>query len=49
MLPALADGLPVGVQFMDPRLSDCDLLRLGHTFQQLTDHHELEPPELPAV
>jgi len=39
----LADGLPVGVQFMGPRLSDCSLLRLGHAFQQVTDHHELEP------
>jgi aspartyl-tRNA(Asn)/glutamyl-tRNA(Gln) amidotransferase subunit A len=40
----LADGLPVGVQFMGPRLSDCGLLRLGHAFQQMTDHHEMEPP-----
>jgi aspartyl-tRNA(Asn)/glutamyl-tRNA(Gln) amidotransferase subunit A len=39
----LADGLPVGMQFMGPRLSDCDLLRLGRAFQQMTDHHELEP------
>jgi len=38
----LADGLPAGVQFIGPRLSDCDLLRLGYAFQQLTDHHLLE-------
>ncbi|MDR0499117.1 MAG: Asp-tRNA(Asn)/Glu-tRNA(Gln) amidotransferase subunit GatA [Holophagales bacterium] len=32
----LANGLPVGIQFIGPRLSDCSLLRLGYTFQQLT-------------
>jgi len=33
-MPAgLADGLPVGIQFIGPRLSDCDLLRLGLAFQ----------------
>jgi aspartyl-tRNA(Asn)/glutamyl-tRNA(Gln) amidotransferase subunit A len=50
-LPALTvpagqtDGLPVGVQFIGPRLSDCALLRLGHTFQQLTDFHLAVPPD----
>jgi aspartyl-tRNA(Asn)/glutamyl-tRNA(Gln) amidotransferase subunit A len=55
VLPALADipalsvpaglagGLPVGIQFIGPRLSDCSVLRLGHTFQQLTGHHTLTP------
>jgi len=33
-MPAgLADGLPAGIQFIGPRLSDCDLLRLGLAFQ----------------
>jgi len=31
----LANGLPVGIQFVGPSLSDCNLLRLGYTFQQL--------------
>jgi len=45
-LPAgLASGMPVGIQLIGPRLSDCSLLRLGYTFQQLTDHHALMPPE----
>jgi aspartyl-tRNA(Asn)/glutamyl-tRNA(Gln) amidotransferase subunit A len=39
----LANGLPVGIQFIGPRLSDCNLLQLGHTFQQLTDYHTLSP------
>jgi aspartyl-tRNA(Asn)/glutamyl-tRNA(Gln) amidotransferase subunit A len=39
----LADGLPVGIQLLGPRLSDSRLLRLGRAFQQVTDHHLLEP------
>jgi len=45
----LANGMPVGIQLIGPRLSDCNLLRLGFTFQQLTDHHTLLPPENHAV
>jgi aspartyl-tRNA(Asn)/glutamyl-tRNA(Gln) amidotransferase subunit A len=46
-LPAgLANGLPVGIQLIGPRLSDCSLLRLGFTFQQLTGHHTLLPAEI---
>jgi aspartyl-tRNA(Asn)/glutamyl-tRNA(Gln) amidotransferase subunit A len=39
----LADGLPVGIQFIGPRLSDCALLRLGHAFQELTNWHLAAP------
>jgi len=40
----LADGLPVGVQFIGPRLSDCRLLALGRAFQEVTDYHLMKPP-----
>jgi aspartyl-tRNA(Asn)/glutamyl-tRNA(Gln) amidotransferase subunit A len=39
----LADGLPVGIQFIGPRLSDSTLLRLGHAFQELTNWHLAAP------
>lgn len=48
VLPAgLADGLPVGFQFVGPAFSDVALLEAGHAFQLLTDHHRCAPP-LPA-
>ncbi|MBI4914129.1 MAG: Asp-tRNA(Asn)/Glu-tRNA(Gln) amidotransferase subunit GatA [Acidobacteria bacterium] len=43
-LPAgLADGLPVGLQFIARSLEDVFLLELAHAFQQITSHHKLRP------
>jgi aspartyl-tRNA(Asn)/glutamyl-tRNA(Gln) amidotransferase subunit A len=36
-------GLPVGVQLQGPPLAEGRLLRVGHLFQQLTDHHRRRP------
>ena len=49
-LPALSvpcgfsEGLPVGMQFIGPHLSDGALLRLGHAYQQATNWHQARPP-----
>ena len=49
-LPALSvpcgfsEGLPVGMQFIGPHLSDGGLLRLGHAYQQATNWHQARPP-----
>ena len=49
-LPALSvpcgfsEGLPVGMQFIGPHLSDGTLLRLGHAYQQATNWHQARPP-----
>ena len=48
-LPALAvpagfsSGMPVGLQFVGPSLSDVQLLEVGAAFQDLTDHHLRKP------
>ncbi len=48
-LPALAvpagfsNGMPVGLQFVGPSLSDVQLLEVGAAFQDLTDHHLRKP------
>ena len=39
-----SEGLPVGMQFIGPHLSDATLLRLGHAYQQVTDWHKARPP-----
>ncbi len=38
-----SEGLPVGMQFIGPHLSDATLLRLGHAYQQVTDWHKARP------
>ena len=48
-LPALslpcgfADGLPVGMQFIGPPLSEQTLLRASHAYEQATDWHKQRP------
>lgn len=37
------EGLPMGLQFVGPPLSESLLLRLSHAFQSVTDHHEKAP------
>jgi len=45
-LPAgFKDGLPVGMQIISKQFSEDLLLRVGHRFQQETDHH-LKTPKL---
>ena len=39
-----SEGLPVGMQFMSPALSEATLLRLGNTYQKATDWHLCRPP-----
>jgi aspartyl-tRNA(Asn)/glutamyl-tRNA(Gln) amidotransferase subunit A len=40
----LAEGLPVGLQLLGRSFDEASLLRLGHAFEQATDHHEAAPP-----
>ncbi len=53
-LPALAlpagfhEGLPVGIQLIGPAFQESRLLRAGHAFQQVTDHHLHHPILAPA-
>ena len=38
-----SQGLPVGIQFMGPMLSEATLLRLAHAYEQATDWHQRRP------
>jgi aspartyl-tRNA(Asn)/glutamyl-tRNA(Gln) amidotransferase subunit A len=40
----LVDGLPVGLALVGPRLGEAAVLRVAHSFQQVTDWHERRPP-----
>lgn len=42
----LSSGLPVGMQLMAPRFREDLLLRVGHTWQCLTDWHQRWPREV---
>ncbi len=39
----LSEGLPVGLQFIGPQLSDARLLGIAHSYEQATDWHKLRP------
>lgn len=39
-----ASGVPIGVQIVGPALGEAVVLRIGHRFQQVTDHHVQRPP-----
>ncbi len=39
----LADGLPVGLQFLGPHRAEGTLLRIAHAYQQATDWHTMRP------
>src|SRR6185369_11447199 len=41
----LVDGLPVGFQLLGRPFDETTLLRIGHAYQQRTDHHLKKPPE----
>lgn len=38
------DGLPIGLQILAKPFDEPMLIRIGHTFQQLTDFHTKRPP-----
>jgi aspartyl-tRNA(Asn)/glutamyl-tRNA(Gln) amidotransferase subunit A len=38
------DGLPVGLQIVAPHLHETALLRIGHSYQRMTDWHLRVPP-----
>lgn len=37
-------GLPIGLQLMAPHFEETRLLRVAHTYQQVTDYHTRVPP-----
>lgn len=37
------EGLPIGIQFLGPRLSEALLYKVGHAFQESTDYHLKTP------
>jgi aspartyl-tRNA(Asn)/glutamyl-tRNA(Gln) amidotransferase subunit A len=39
----LANGLPIGIQFVGPAFSESTLLSFGREFQKLTDFHKQHP------
>jgi amidase len=39
------NGLPIGLQFVGPRLGEGEVCRVGAAFQRLTDWHTKHPPE----
>jgi aspartyl-tRNA(Asn)/glutamyl-tRNA(Gln) amidotransferase subunit A len=39
-----AEGLPVGMQLIGPRLSEETLLRVAYAYQQATEWHKARPP-----
>ncbi|MBM3462383.1 MAG: Asp-tRNA(Asn)/Glu-tRNA(Gln) amidotransferase subunit GatA [Armatimonadetes bacterium] len=36
-------GLPVGLQWIGPAFTEARLLNIGHAYQQLTRHHQVQP------
>jgi len=39
-----SEGLPVGFQFLGPRLSEELLLQVAHTYEQHTEHYKKVAP-----
>jgi aspartyl-tRNA(Asn)/glutamyl-tRNA(Gln) amidotransferase subunit A len=37
-------GMPLGMQIASPWFDEAMVLRLGHAFQKITDHHLRTPP-----
>jgi aspartyl-tRNA(Asn)/glutamyl-tRNA(Gln) amidotransferase subunit A len=37
------NNLPIGIQVMGPAFSEDLLLKIGHAYQQVTDHHQKKP------
>ena len=40
----LVSGLPAALQLVGRPFDEATLFRLGHAYQQVTDHHLLRPP-----
>ena len=38
-----SEGLPIGMQLIGKALSEDTLIRIGYTYQQLTDWHSRNP------
>ncbi len=43
------DSLPVGLQFIAPRLEDAKLLRVAYAYEQATEWHEMHAPMVEAT